>query len=59
MSSFQSYILIIYNKWCTVPTMLVRGYLKNINTGAKQKASHSKNDLLNGGGGGGIFSGLR
>lgn len=25
-------------------------YLKNINTGEKQKASHSKNDLLNGGG---------
>ena len=29
-------------------------YLKNINTGEKQKASHSKNDLLNGGGEGGI-----
>ena len=25
-------------------------YLKKINTGEKQKASHSKNDLLNGGG---------
>ena len=29
-------------------------YLKNINTGEKQKASHSKNDLLNGGGEGEI-----
>ena len=25
-------------------------YLRKINTGEKQKASHSKNDLLNGGG---------
>ena len=113
MFLFQSYILIIYNKWCTVPTMLVRGvleykdfqelsreqlkvffnymidhidireldigddpkvylaitihlklngyapnysieYLRKINTEEKQKASHSKNDLLNGGGEGGI-----
>ena len=31
-------------------------YLKNINTGEKQKASHSKNDLLNGGGEGPLSS---
>ena len=29
-------------------------YLRKINTGEKQKASHSKNDLLNGGGEGEI-----
>ena len=37
--------------------MMLKTYienLKNINTGEKQKASHSKNDLLNGGGEGGI-----
>ena len=31
-----------------------KGDLKNINIGEKQKASHSKNDLLNGGGEGEI-----
>ena len=32
-----------------------KGDLKNINIGEKQKASHSKNDLLNGGGEGEIL----
>ena len=34
-------------------------YLKNINTGEKQKASHSKNDLLNGDGDGEIRTHVR
>ena len=38
-----------YNEFGYAPKYFIE-YLKNINTGEKQKASHSKNDLLNGGG---------